>query len=115
MAGLDTSYHRRRREALMQNPEYRREAERARAEIVQVDSIMRQLDHLREDAGMSKASLARLIGKNPAAVRRLFSAEVNPELKTVAAMAVALNAELQIVPRLSPDPGQQPEKELAFE
>ncbi len=36
---------------------------------------------------------------NDAAVRRLLTAEVNPELRTVAAMAAALGAEVRIVPR----------------
>jgi transcriptional regulator with XRE-family HTH domain len=83
----------------MQDPEYRREYELAQAQIEQVDAIMRQLDELREELGMSKAELARNVGKNPAALRRLFTAEVNPELKTVAALASALNAEVRIVPR----------------
>jgi len=57
------------------------------------------------------AELARLIGKNPAALRRLFTAEVNPELKTVAALASALNAEVQIVPRKQQQ--SKPKKEPA--
>jgi len=99
MTTLDTSYHDRRHAARMQDAEYRREYERARAEIEQVDTVMRQLDELREHLGLSKAQLARLVGKNPAALRRLFTAEVNPELKTVAALASALDAEVRIVPR----------------
>lgn len=83
----------------MQDPEYRREYERARAEIEQVDAVMRQLDELRAQLGLTKAQLARAIGKNPAALRRLFTAEVNPELKTVAALASALDAEVRIVAR----------------
>jgi ribosome-binding protein aMBF1 (putative translation factor) len=96
---LDTSYHKRRHETLMQDPEFRREYELARAQIEQVDAVMRQLDELRAELGLSKAQLARAIGKNPAALRRLFSAQVNPELKTVAALASALGAEIRIVPR----------------
>lgn len=96
---VDTSYHRRRLAARLKDPEFRAEHERARAEIAQVDAIMRTLDHLREEAGLSKADLARQIGKDPASVRRLFTAQVNPELKTIAALAEALDAEVQIVPR----------------
>lgn len=99
MTTLDTSYHKRRHEARVQEPEYRREYELARAQIKQVDAIMRQLDELRAELGLTKAQLARAIGKNPAALRRLFTAEVNPELKTVAALASALDAEVRIVPR----------------
>ena len=99
MATLDTSFHRRRHEGRMQNAEYRREYELARAQIEQVDAIIRQLDALREEAGLNKAELARRIGKNPAAVRRLFSAEVNPELRTIAALAAVLDADIRVVPR----------------
>jgi len=101
MTTLDTSYHARRRTARMQDPEFRREYESARGQIDQVDAVIRALDHLRVQAGMPKAELARRIGKNPAAVRRLFSAEANPELGTIAAIAAALNAEVKIVPLAS--------------
>ena len=99
MTTLDTSYHRRRHAARMQDAEFRREYELARAQIEQVDAVMRQLDELRVQVGLSKAQLARSIGKDPAALRRLFTAQVNPELKTVAALASALDAEVRIIPR----------------
>lgn len=60
---------------------------------------MQSLDDLRINAGLSKADLAREIGRNDAVVRRLFTARVNPELRTVAALAAALDAEIRIVPR----------------
>lgn len=94
---MPTSYYQRRRAEEMQSPEFRAEYEQARAEIAQVDAIMRQLDTLRVASGFSKAELARQIGRNPSTVRRLFTAEVNPELKTVAALASALGARLEIV------------------
>ncbi len=99
MTTLDTSYHARRRDARLQDSAFRQEYDAARRQIDQVDAIVRALDQLRIDAGIPKAELARRIGKNPAAVRRLFSADANPELGTIAAMAVALNAEIKIVPR----------------
>lgn len=105
MLPTDTSYHNRRHAERMQDPEYRREYERARNEIEQIDGVIRQLDELREQVGLSKAELARLVGKNPSALRRLFSAKSNPELRTVAALASVLDAEVKIVPRS----GRQPE------
>lgn len=86
----------------MEDPEFRIEYERTRRELAQVNAVMRALDELRDEAGWSKAELARQIGKNDASVRRLFTAEVNPELRTVAAMAAALGAEIKIVPRRRP-------------
>jgi ribosome-binding protein aMBF1 (putative translation factor) len=97
-AKLDTAYHDRRLERrLKEDPEFRAEFERQRREIAQIDSVVRQLDELRERAGMSKAELARAIGKEPSSVRRFFTADVNPELKTVAAVADALGAEVRVV------------------
>ena len=96
---LDTTYHDRRlARRLKENPEFQAEFERQRREIAQIDSIVRQLDELREQAGMSKAELARAIGKEPSSVRRFFTADINPELKTVAAVADALGAEVKVVP-----------------
>jgi ribosome-binding protein aMBF1 (putative translation factor) len=97
---IDTSYHdRRAARRLQDDPEYRAEYERFRRQIEQIDRVVNALDELREGAGLSKAELARRIGKDPASVRRLFSAEVNPELKTLAALADALDAEVTIQPR----------------
>ena len=95
---LDTGHYRRRRAAELQDPAFRTAYEQARTEIAQVDQVMRQLDALREASGVTKAELARLIGRNPSTVRRLFTAEVNPELKTVAAIASALGARLEVTP-----------------
>jgi len=101
---LDTSYHERRRAARLADASFRREYERARIEIQQIDDVMRSLDQLRQEQGSTKADLAREIGKNPASVRRLFTAESNPELRTVAAMAAALGAKIEIVvPRRGAD------------
>jgi ribosome-binding protein aMBF1 (putative translation factor) len=98
MTTLDTSYHQRRLDERLQDPEFRREYEASRRQVDQVDAVVRALDRLRVDTGLSKAELARRIGKNPAAVRRLFSAAANPELATVAAIAAVLDAEIKIVP-----------------
>jgi transcriptional regulator with XRE-family HTH domain len=54
---------------------------------------------LREQHGLSKADLAREVGKHPASIRRLLTAPANPELRTVVAMASALGADVRIVPR----------------
>ncbi len=105
MTTLDTRYHKRRLNERMKDAEFRREYEAARKQNDQVDAVVRALDQLRIDAGLPKAELARRIGKNPAAVRRLFSSEANPELQTVAALAVALDAKIKIIPN---KPSQKP-------
>lgn len=96
---VDTTHHdRRQARRLKEDPEFRAEFERQRREIAQVDAVVRTLDELREGAGMSKAELARAIGKEPSSIRRFFTAHVNPELKTVAALAGALGARVEVVP-----------------
>jgi DNA-binding phage protein len=94
-----TSFHDRLLADRMKDPEFRAEFERASREIKAIDAIVNELDSLRTTHGMTKAELAREIGKNPASVRRLFTAPANPELRTVVAMADALGADVLVVPR----------------
>jgi len=102
MATQDTGFHDRRLARRLEDPEFRAEFDRQKREIAGIDAIVHQLDALREEQGMTKAELARAIGKNPAAVRRLLTASGNPEMRTVVAMAEALNAEVKIVSRRAP-------------
>jgi ribosome-binding protein aMBF1 (putative translation factor) len=98
---LDTSLHERRRAARMRDPEYREAYERAAREIAQTDEVIRALDALRVDVGMSKAELARRIDRNASSIRRLFTANrARPELPLVAAIADALGAEVRVVPKV---------------
>lgn len=97
---LDVSLHERRRERRMQDPQYRLAYERAARELAQTDAVIRELDSLRADLGISKAELARRVNRNASSVRRLFTAsQVRPELPLIAALADALGAELRVVPR----------------
>ena len=97
---LDVGVHERRRERRMQDAEYRAAYERAAREVAQTDAVIRQLDLLRIDLGISKAELARRVNRNASSVRRLFTAgQVRPELPLIVALADALGAELRIVPR----------------
>jgi DNA-binding phage protein len=94
---LDTSRHRRLLDEQLHDPIFQAGYERALAEIAQVDAVINALDQLRVQHQISKGELARQVGKNPANIRRLFTAEANPELRTVAALATALGAEIRIV------------------
>lgn len=97
---LDTSYYHRRRQGWLADEDTRVEYKRARSEIEQIDTVIRSLDELREDAGMSKAELARRVGRNPASIRRLFTAEqARPELPLIIALANALDANVEIKAR----------------
>ena len=100
MAAKNDSYHDRRlARRLEEDSEFRAEFERQTREIEAIDAIVNMLDDLRDAHGFSKARLAREIGKNEASIRRLLTAPVNPELRTVVAMADALDADVRIVPR----------------
>jgi DNA-binding phage protein len=94
-----TSFHDRLLADRMKDPEFRAEFERASREIKAIDAIVNELDSLRTTHGLTKAKLAREIGKDPASVRRLLTAPTNPELRTVVAMADALDADVVVVPR----------------
>jgi transcriptional regulator with XRE-family HTH domain len=97
---LDVSLHERRRTRRMEDPEYRAAYDQAAREIAQTDAVIRALDALRIDLGISKAELARRANRNASSVRRLFTAgQVRPELPLIAALADALGAELRVVPR----------------
>jgi ribosome-binding protein aMBF1 (putative translation factor) len=97
---LDVSLHERRRDRRLQDPEYRAAYEQAARELAQTDAVIRQLDSLRLDLGISKAELARRVNRNASSVRRLFTAsQVRPELPLIAALADALGAEIRVVPR----------------
>jgi ribosome-binding protein aMBF1 (putative translation factor) len=111
---LDTTHHDHRlARRLKEDAVFRAEFERQRREIDQIDSVVRQLDELREEAGMSKAELARAIGKEPSSIRRFFTADVNPELKTVAAVADVLGAEVKVVANKATRKKQSQRRETA--
>lgn len=61
--------------------------------------IIMTLDARRERKGLSKADLARKVKKQPAACRRFFREDGNPELYTLLRIADALDADVVIRPR----------------
>jgi ribosome-binding protein aMBF1 (putative translation factor) len=86
----------------MRDDEFREGYAKIRNEIAAVDGLVRALDAARVDVGVSKADLARQIAAEPAAIRRLFTAErANPTLATFAKLAEALGYELRLAPKVS--------------
>jgi ribosome-binding protein aMBF1 (putative translation factor) len=102
---LNVGLHEHRRAQRMQDPDFREAYDRASREIGQTDAVIRALDELRADLGMSKAELARRVNRNASSVRRLFTAEqARPELPLIVALADALGADVRIVPRQAERP-----------
>jgi hypothetical protein len=90
----------RRRAAWLRDPETRASHERERREIDRIDAVIRSLDQLGLDAGISKAELARRIGRNPSSIRRLFTARrARPELPLIVSIADELGARVEIAIR----------------
>ncbi len=93
--GFDTYLQRQ-----MKDPAFARAYESARSEIDSVDAFVRALDARREQTGLTKSHLAKLVGMKPEVVRRLFtSSEPNPTLDTVIRLVVALDCKLGLEPR----------------
>ncbi len=71
----------------------------ARAGIDSVDAFMRALEAVRDEAGVTKAELARRTQTRPEAMRRLFTTESpNPTLATVISVVRSLGYKLALVP-----------------
>jgi transcriptional regulator with XRE-family HTH domain len=85
----------------LEDPDFLREYVRESVRIATVDTIMNVLDDARLAEGLSKAELARAIGAEPAAVRRLFAAgnsSPNPTLGTLVDVAAALGLRIGLEP-----------------
>jgi DNA-binding phage protein len=92
----------------MKDPGFASEYEKARAEIDATDVLIRALEAAREDAGVTKADLARKTGSSPVIIRRLLTADDgNPTMATVLTVAQALGYHLELVPNHPPTPGHR--------
>jgi len=82
----------------LEDPEFRAEFVLQSVRIQTVDQVINALDDARMSKDLSKAELARAIGADPAAVRRLFTAHGNPTLNTLSDLAAALGLRITIEP-----------------
>ncbi len=84
------------------DPEFRSHYERHRREIDAVDRVVASIEARRVELGLTKADLARLVGRKPESIRRLLSGNlVNPTLTTVSEVAMALGMEVVVRPTTS--------------
>ena len=82
----------------LEDPEFRAEFVLRSVRIQTVDHVINALDDARMSKELSKAELARAVGADPAAVRRLFAAHGNPTLNTLSDLAAALGLRITIEP-----------------
>ena len=98
---MSTAYRQYRAERLA-DPELKALYEQKGAEIDTIDTILSHIEERREELGLSKADLARLVGTRPESVRRLLSnRSSNPTLFTVMKLASVLGMEIDIKATLS--------------
>lgn len=93
---MTTAYEQYRAKRLT-DPEFRALYDQKRAEIDAIDTILSHIEERREELGLSKADLARLVGARPESVRRLLSARSsNPTLFTVTKLASVLGMQIEV-------------------
>lgn len=91
----------------LQDPEFRKQYVLDSLRIATVDRLINDLDAARQTADLNKSELARVIGVEPATVRRLFSSHnVNPTLGTVTEIATALGLQITVTPLSQEDSDQ---------
>lgn len=88
------------RAELLEDPEAREEYERTRRSVAELRRILQTVEGERQQAGLSKADLARRVGVEPAAIRRLLTSETsNPTFRTLLGIFDALGLQLTLTPR----------------
>ena len=93
---MTTAYEEYRAKRLT-DPEFSALYDQKRAEIDAIDTILSHIEERREELGLSKADLARLVGARPESVRRLLSARTsNPTLFTITKLASVLGMQIDI-------------------
>lgn len=83
----------------LEDPEFLRDYIIESIRIDAIDNVMNKLESARDEAGISKAELARATNMTPASLRRLLSSKsVNPTIGTLAEIAAVLGYEVGLVP-----------------
>lgn len=82
----------------LKDPSLLHESNRFKQQLRTVDEIVNTLEAALEELNLNKSELARLVGSEPANIRRLFSKRGNPTLRTISDLAFELGYELKLVP-----------------
>jgi transcriptional regulator with XRE-family HTH domain len=83
----------------LEDPEFLREYIIESVRVSAIDNLINQLNDARDDAGLTKADLARAVNMKPAVVRRMLSSKnANPTLGTLAEIAAALGLAVSLTP-----------------
>ena len=100
------------RTARMRDRDFSSSYREAKAEIVAVDRLMRQLDEARARARLTKADLARRASAPEESVRRLLTAKrSNPTLQTVVRLARAVGLRVELTKTPGPRSGASTRRE----
>lgn len=73
--------------------------EPARYAVEQIARLVAQISHRREQRGLRRRQLATMTGLKPNTISNLENGTVWPDLRTVALIAWALEADLEFIPR----------------
>ena len=83
----------------LKSPAARREYDLLSSAIRDFDDIVRRIEAVREQLGLSKKDIAKAAGLSPSLVRRLLTApDLNPSWSTVHAVAHAVGLRLTLEP-----------------
>lgn len=83
----------------LRDPEFERQFVLASERVATIDRIVKALDEIRTQRGMTKADLARAAGRTPESLRRLFTAaSTNPQLGLIAELAAVLGYRVVLAP-----------------
>ena len=81
------------------NPDFAEVYAREELRTELIAELIRQLDAVREEQGITKADLAKALHQQPANVRRFFTAEgQNPTMASFLDLALALGYRLKLEP-----------------
>lgn len=85
----------------LEDPEFQRQFVLERNRVETIDRVMNLIIDALEESGLSRADVAKAVGSQSSAVRRLLnlgSGTVNPTLRTLADVAAVLGLQVQLVP-----------------
>ena len=85
----------------LEDPEFRRRFVLERNRVETADRVVNLIINALEESGLTRADVARAIGFQSSAIRRLLNLEagpVNPTIRTLSDVAAVLGLQIELVP-----------------